>query len=85
MFPVQCAKLLPDKVHTEMIVPIDTLVCTLQTSQEDVPVILVGGGSALINSDTPIKGTSRVCRPQHYEVANAVGAITTKIISPTAC
>jgi hypothetical protein len=37
-----------------------------------VPVILVGGGSVLINRD--IKGASEVIRPELSGVANAIGA-----------
>jgi N-methylhydantoinase A/oxoprolinase/acetone carboxylase beta subunit len=43
----------------------------------DVPVVLVGGGSVLINR--PIKGASSVVKPQHFEVANAVGAAIAQI------
>ncbi|CAN92779.1 MULTISPECIES: hydantoinase/oxoprolinase N-terminal domain-containing protein [Sorangium] len=38
----------------------------------DIPVVLVGGGSSLICR--PLQGTSEIIRPQHAEVANAVGA-----------
>lgn len=51
----------------------------MQTVGEDLPVILVGGGSALIKSNQLLKGTSRVCKPKHYEVANAVGAALSKV------
>ena len=51
----------------------------LQTTREDVPVILVGGGSALIDSNIPLKGTSHVSKPRHYEVANAVGAALSQV------
>lgn len=38
----------------------------------NVPLILTGGGSFLI--DNHIKGISKVYRPDHYDAANAVGA-----------
>ncbi|MEE8825105.1 acetophenone carboxylase gamma subunit [Lentilactobacillus sunkii] len=38
----------------------------------DVPLILTGGGSFLIDSQIP--GISKVYRPDHYDAANAVGA-----------
>jgi N-methylhydantoinase A/oxoprolinase/acetone carboxylase beta subunit len=39
---------------------------------DDLPVILVGGGSILI--DRPLKGVSETIKPEHFEAANAVGA-----------
>lgn len=45
-------------------------------SDEDQPIIVVGGGAILLNPDNPIqfKGASKVIIPQHFQVANAVGA-----------
>lgn len=42
-------------------------------------MVLVGGGSDLIKSDELLRGTSRVCKPKHYDVANAVGAALSTI------
>ena len=39
---------------------------------EDVPVIVVGGGAALCADALP--GASAVHRPEHADVANAIGA-----------
>ena len=44
----------------------------LKTSAAPIPLILVGGGSILVNRD--IAGTSQVIVPQHAGVANAIGA-----------
>lgn len=44
----------------------------MKTSGEDVPVVLVGGGSFLVPRD--LRGASRVVVPEHAAVANAVGA-----------
>jgi len=44
----------------------------MKTSRDPVPVLLVGGGSALISD--ALAGTSTVHRPVRYDVANAVGA-----------
>ena len=44
----------------------------MKTSAGDVPVILVGGGSILVNK--PIPGASEVLVPEHAGVANAIGA-----------
>lgn len=44
----------------------------IKTSAGDVPVILVGGGALLV--DGALAGTSEVIRPEHAQVANAIGA-----------
>lgn len=49
----------------------------MKTAAGDVPVVAVGGGSILVPDD--IAGASEVHRPDHFEVANAVGAATADI------
>lgn len=49
----------------------------MKLSRDPAPVILVGGGSILINEQ--LAGTSHVERPLHYHVANAVGAAIAQI------
>lgn len=49
----------------------------MKLSRDPAPVILVGGGSILINEQ--LAGTSHVERPLHYYVANAVGAAIAQI------
>lgn len=44
----------------------------VKTKQGDAKVILVGGGSIIVN-DT-IAGVGQIIRPRYLEVANAVGA-----------
>jgi len=44
----------------------------MKTSRDPVPVLLVGGGSALISD--ALAGASAVQRPARYDFANAVGA-----------
>ncbi|MFC4349610.1 hydantoinase/oxoprolinase N-terminal domain-containing protein [Kordiimonas lipolytica] len=44
----------------------------MKTSAAEVPLILVGGGAILISQDLP--GVSEVIKPQHADVANAIGA-----------
>ena len=44
----------------------------MKTSADPIPLILVGGGSVLVNRD--IAGTSEVIIPDHAGVANAIGA-----------
>ena len=49
----------------------------MKTSAEEVPVIAVGGGSILLPEEIP--GVSRVHKPEHFEVANAVGAAIAQV------
>jgi N-methylhydantoinase A/oxoprolinase/acetone carboxylase beta subunit len=44
----------------------------VKTSREDRPLIAVGGGSILIPDALP--GISEIHRPDHHDVANAIGA-----------
>ncbi|MCE0762460.1 hydantoinase/oxoprolinase family protein [Pseudonocardia kujensis] len=44
----------------------------VKASAREVPLIAVGGGSALVPQDLP--GVLTVHRPEHHEVANAIGA-----------
>ncbi|KAK6381342.1 hypothetical protein LTS17_004399 [Exophiala oligosperma] len=49
----------------------------VKTKQGDARVILVGGGSIIIGDE--IAGVGELIRPNHFEVANAVGAAIGKI------
>ena len=49
----------------------------MKTSAEGLPVILVGGGSILLPDS--LQGASRVVRPEHFEVANAIGAAIAQV------
>lgn len=51
---------------------IDDAIDRMKTAPGDIPMILVGGGSVLV-SETP-KGVSEMLRPEHADVANAIGA-----------
>jgi hypothetical protein len=44
----------------------------VKTSREDRPLIAVGGGSILVPDALP--GISEIRRPDHHDVANAIGA-----------
>jgi N-methylhydantoinase A/oxoprolinase/acetone carboxylase beta subunit len=44
----------------------------MKTSRDDRPLVAVGGGSILIPDRIP--GVSEVIRPEHFDMANAVGA-----------
>ena len=49
----------------------------MKTSAEGLPVILVGGGSILLPDS--LQGASSVLRPEHFEVANAIGAAIAQV------
>ncbi len=48
-----------------------------KTTASAVPLVLVGGGSVLVGERLP--GVSRVARPKHFAVANAVGAAIAEV------
>ncbi|MGJ8680261.1 hydantoinase/oxoprolinase N-terminal domain-containing protein [Paraglaciecola sp.] len=49
----------------------------MKLSSEPMPVILVGGGSVLVSGE--LASASKVIRPKHAEVANAIGASIAQI------
>jgi len=49
----------------------------MKTSQRDLPVVLVGGGTILLPDK--LKGASEVIRPLHYQYANAIGAAIAQV------
>eukprot|EP00111_Clytia_hemisphaerica_P009564 TCONS_00028018-protein len=51
----------------------------VKLSKEDYPVVLVGGGSILIDVNKPFKGASKIIKPPFYQVANAVGAALSQV------
>lgn len=61
------------KIHSILAEGVDRL----KTSADAVPLILVGGGSILIDRNIP--GVSRVIIPDNAEVANAIGASIAQI------
>ena len=62
-----------DRIHAMIEEAIDRM----KLAAGDVPVVLVGGGSVLINR--VLRGASEVLKPQHFEAANAVGAAIAQI------
>lgn len=49
----------------------------MKTSADPVPVIVVGGGSILVTGK--IEGASDIIKPDHYAVANAIGAAIAQV------
>jgi N-methylhydantoinase A/oxoprolinase/acetone carboxylase beta subunit len=62
-----------DWIRTHIAEAIDRM----KTSPEPVPLVIVGGGSIITTDDIP--GTSKVLRPNHHQVANAVGAAIAEV------
>ena len=50
----------------------------VRTGADPVPVVAVGGGSVLLPGALP-KVASRIVRPEHFQVANAVGAAIAEV------
>ena len=68
---------LVERVMAEMRARLESAVDRIKTSAHDVPVILVGGGNILVGD--ALAGASRVLRPEHAEVANAIGAAIAQV------
>ena len=49
----------------------------VRITPDPLPVVLVGGGSILLRNR--LKGVSRVIRPEHFDVANAIGVAIAEI------
>jgi N-methylhydantoinase A/oxoprolinase/acetone carboxylase beta subunit len=49
----------------------------MKTGRGDVPLVAVGGGSVLLPDELP--GVSVVLRPDHHDVANAIGAAIAQV------
>lgn len=63
------------EIHRKMEKALDQM----KTSKEDIPLILVGGGSVLIPKNAKLDGISEILRPEHFDVANALGAANAQI------
>ena len=55
----------------------ESAVDRVKISQDDVPVVLVGGGSILLGDR--LKGSSQLLRPENAGVANAIGAAIAQV------
>ncbi|XP_072038494.1 uncharacterized protein [Amphiura filiformis] len=64
-----------DEIHKM----VEDLIDLVKLSEEDVVVILVGGGSILVDEKRKLKGASKVIKPPHFQVANAVGAALSQV------
>lgn len=60
-----------------IVTEIERKIDEMKTSASNVPVTIVGGGSALLPED--LTGTSTADTPEHYDVANAIGAAISQV------
>lgn len=56
---------------------VELAVDRMKTGADSVPVVVVGGGSVLVPNS--LAGASEVARPEHFEVANAIGAAIAQV------
>ena len=66
-----------DRVSAVIHRRVESAIDQLKTSAADIPVILVGGGSVLV--DGKLAGASQLIRPDHGAVANAIGAAIAQV------
>lgn len=68
---------LVERVTKEIQEMVSVAVDRMKTSASLVPAVIVGGGSILIQDE--IEGTSEILKPNHYSVANAIGAAIAQV------
>lgn len=61
-----------EKARERIRVMLENTLDAMKTSLADIPVYLVGGGSILVPEGTKLKGVSKVCRFESFEVAKYV-------------
>lgn len=66
-----------EPVYAQMIALAEDVIDRMKTSAEPMPVILVGGGSILLPDE--LRGASEVLKPEHLEVANAIGSAIAQV------
>jgi N-methylhydantoinase A/oxoprolinase/acetone carboxylase beta subunit len=66
-----------ERVTREIQEMVSVAVDRMKTSASLVPAVIVGGGSILIQDG--IEGTSEILKPNHYSVANAIGAAIAQV------
>lgn len=60
---------LVEKAQERIRVMLENTLDAMKTSQADLPVYLVGGGSILVKEGVRMRGVSRVCRFGWFDVA----------------
>nr|XP_006811539.1 PREDICTED: uncharacterized protein LOC100375797 [Saccoglossus kowalevskii] len=72
-------KQLIDSAVEEMHFMVESAIDKVKLKSMDQPIILVGGGSILVDERRQLQGVSTVIKPPHFEVANAVGAALSQV------
>ncbi|WP_436376104.1 hydantoinase/oxoprolinase N-terminal domain-containing protein [Cytobacillus sp. BC1816] len=65
------------RIYERMVGMVEETIDKMKTSNEPVPVILVGGGSVLLPGE--LNGASEVIKPQNSGVANAIGSAIAQV------
>jgi len=65
------------EVNARIVAMVEDAIDKMKTSAEPVPVVLVGGGSIILPEK--LEGASEVVKPDHFEVANAIGAAIAQV------
>ena len=68
---------LAEKAYSYIVSAIEDAIDRIKTKPDPMPVVLVGGGSAML--PRKLKGASEVIRPEGAQSANAIGAATALI------
>jgi N-methylhydantoinase A/oxoprolinase/acetone carboxylase beta subunit len=66
-----------EEAYRRSISMVEEAIDRMKMSASDVPVIAVGGGSILLPDQ--LEGVSEVYKPEHFEVANAIGAAIAQV------
>ena len=74
---IESAAEIVDAAHRKATEMFEEAIDRMKTSADEVPVVAVGGGSILLPEKLP--GASKVYKPEHFEVANAVGAAIAQV------
>lgn len=78
-YPDKVKEINPDLALCKIREMVEKVVDQIKTSNEDLPVILVGGGAILLDSSTQLRGASKLIKPIFSDVANAVGAALSQV------
>lgn len=66
-----------ERAYAEAVSMVESAVDRMKTHSGEVPLIAVGGGSILLPEK--LAGVSQVFKPDHFEVANAIGAAIAQV------
>ena len=75
--PARVAGLEPGPALARIEERIAETVDRMKTSADAIPVVVVGGGSILLGDSLP--GASELVKPEHFAVANAIGAAIAQV------